>query len=598
MNENFQIRGFSVASDDIALNGMYGMAPISRIPTDILDSITVLKGPNALVGGIAPTGSVGGVIIANTKRADKNLTQLNTSIEKSGYTKTGIDISRRFGAENQFGIRVNSTYGEGEHTIKSMKDQLKLGSIATDYTTDKIKINLDAYSIREHRKNGSPAMVSMEKLTEVIDAPSGDKNYFPHLDGKTSSDFIGLSTIYKITPITKIFGGIGYAEKEYEGHIFGTRMILKNTLGDATSQYYRTALNEHNTTFNAGITTESNLSKSHHVIEFRVDYLNRNYWQHAKATSSAFTTNLYNPTTIGTMPTTYPTLVPYGNHSFTSYTFTDQISFLQDQINFILGARYQEMNIKNTYSDTQYKANKLSPTLGITFKANDLTSIYASYVEGLSQGVTVDNILDVNYGKTFKPFQTKQYELGLKYKTVDWFNTFAVFQIEKPSTMTTAYTDSQYTQLTTDGANTRSRGLEWQFNGKLSEKINLSGNAAYTHTKIIKASENQGNNVYGVPKLTSSLNLEYSLFDMAVINFGTQYVGKQYLNNQNSLSLKSYFIMNSGINYKVTMFKVPTTINLNIDNITNKKYWAGVFNSNYAIIGADRNYKLGLTFNF
>ena len=69
LNENFNIRGFAVGWEDYNLNGAYGMAPTGRITTDILNSVTVLKGPNALVAGMAPNGGVGAVIIANTKRA-------------------------------------------------------------------------------------------------------------------------------------------------------------------------------------------------------------------------------------------------------------------------------------------------------------------------------------------------------------------------------------------------------------------------------------------------------------------------------------------------------------------------------------------------
>ena len=58
-----------------------------------------------------------------------------------------------------------------------MDDRLALGSIAADYTTDKLKLNFDAYAIRENRDNGSPAMVSMQK-TGVVAAPKGDNNYF------------------------------------------------------------------------------------------------------------------------------------------------------------------------------------------------------------------------------------------------------------------------------------------------------------------------------------------------------------------------------------------------------------------------------------
>ena len=85
LNENIQIRGFSVGFEDYNMNGLYGMAPTGRIPTDIIDSVTVLKGPNALVAGMAPAGSVGGVVMAQTKRANQDLTRASASYEDDGY---------------------------------------------------------------------------------------------------------------------------------------------------------------------------------------------------------------------------------------------------------------------------------------------------------------------------------------------------------------------------------------------------------------------------------------------------------------------------------------------------------------------------------
>jgi iron complex outermembrane receptor protein len=55
--------------------------------------------------------------------------------------------------------------------------------IGLDYTTDKAKINLDAYSVRDERDGGSPAMVSFATLKSVLAAPDGKTNYFPKLQG-------------------------------------------------------------------------------------------------------------------------------------------------------------------------------------------------------------------------------------------------------------------------------------------------------------------------------------------------------------------------------------------------------------------------------
>lgn len=611
LNENFKIRGFDVNHEDLNYNGLYGVAPYGRMPTEFLESVTVLKGPNALVAGAAPSGSVGGVVIANSKRADQDITRVSASIEDEGYYQSGFDIARRFGQAQEFGVRVNAAHADGEHIIDGMNDRMSLGSIAADYTTEKVKINLDAYAMRENRDGGSPAMVSMEKLDEVIKAPEGDINHFKNLKGSTDSQFVGLTGEYKFSPELKAFAGVGYVEKEYSGHIFGTRMILQNAEGDATSQYYNTHSNEHNVTSNLGIEGMFKTGVLQHKVGLRADYLSREYTQHQAATSSAFTTNLYDPSNEGSMPAK-PVVIPMEEDEFVSYTLTDQISLLDDKLQLIIGTRYQDMQLQSLMgSKVKYDENKLSPSLGVIVKpfGEDL-SLYASYVEGLSKADSVTSTADVNEGKLFAPFETKQYEVGAKYQKGSWLHTLALYQIEKPTLLTSTLSEpiDDKTQITTDGGESRSRGIEWAFSGSITDDLSLMGNLAYIDAEYTKGSATvnrvltdiSGKKIYGIPDFTASLGLDYAIpyLDGLNANARVSYVSEQYLDNTNRLELPDYTLLDVGARYKTKLGGVNTTFLANIDNATNKKYWEGVFNSNYALIGGSRTYKVGVTFDF
>lgn len=614
LNENLQIRGFTVGFEDYNINGLYGMSPSGRIPTDILDHVTLLKGPNALVAGMAPAGSVGGVVMAQTKRATKDLTQVSAMYEDGGYYKSGFDVSRRLGQNKQFGVRVSGSYGQGEHIIDGMQDKNSTGVVALDYTTDKLKINLDAYAVRDERKNGSPAMVGFVPCTTsskatacttpytLSSAPSGDTNYFSNIKGQQNSKYTGLSGEYKFNPDVKIYAGLGYAQKEYSGHLFGTRLIVNDTnTGASSSQYYRVGSKENNFAANTGFESKFETGAIKHTVGLRVDYLNRKYSQHAAATSSSFTTNLYYPSHDGAMPTSYPNIVPYADNTYVSYTLTDQLSMLDDKLQLILGARYQDIHTKNLYKNTNYSSDKVSPSLGLIIKPfSDNLSFYASYVEGLSEGVTVSDItypIAINKGETFSPFQTKQYELGTKYQVGSWLNTVALFQIEKPD----IYLDTT-TSAVKDDAQTRSRGIELSTSGNATDHLNLMANIAYIDAKYAKSGTPAlvDKTVYGIPDFTAGLMLDYAIayVDGLSTNVGITYVSKQYLNNTNTLELPDYTILDLGAKYKVKLGGVDTTFRANIDNVTNKQYWSGVFNNNYAVIGEARTYKLGVTFDF
>ena len=604
LNENFNIRGFNVNWDDLNLNGAYGMAPSGRVSTDILSSVTVLKGPNALIAGMAPGGSVGGVIVANTKRADKELTRVTANFEEEGFYKSGFDVARRFGQDQEFGARLSANYGQGEHVVDGLEDETISAVLGLDWTTDQAKINLDAYSTQDDRQGGSPAMVSFATLGKVLDAPDGRSNYLPNLWGKQSANYIGLSGEYKLLENLKVIAGIGTAERKYQGHLFGTRLVVTDETGNANSQYYHVKMDQRNTSANLGLEGAFYTGNIHHTLGLRADYLHRDTDMHSKAGETKFVTNLYNPSHSGFMPNA-PAISQTADNDYISYSLTDQISMLDDKLQFILGARYQEIDINNpTNAKNNYSEDKVSPSLGIVVKpwGEDL-SLYASYVEGLSQGSTVTTEGDVNFGKTFAPFQTTQYELGAKYQHGSWLHTVAAYQIDKPSTMVEQLKDNAdgFTQITTDGAETTSKGIEYGFSGNVTDDVIIWGNLAYIDVEYSKNTNAQlvGNTVEGQPEFTAGLGVDYKLpVDGLSVNARVNYVDNQYLNNTNTLELPDYTLLDVGAKYTTHLGGVNTTFRANVDNVTDEKYWAGVFNSGFTTVGTGRTYKLGVTFDF
>ncbi|WP_122902183.1 TonB-dependent receptor [Acinetobacter sp. B51(2017)] len=617
LNENFNIRGFAVGWEDYNLNGAYGMAPTGRITTDILSSVTVLKGPNALVAGMAPSGGMGGVIIANTKRADKELTRVTANFEEENFYKSGFDVARRFGENQEFGARVSAHYGQGEHIVDGLEDESVTAVVGLDWTTDQAKMNLDAYSTKDKRDGGSPAMVSFASLGKVIDAPDGRTNLFPNLFGHQSAQYVGVSGEYKLLDQLKVIAGAGTAKQNYQGHLFGTRVVLAKgaagEAGGATSQYYHVLQEQQSTTAHLGLEGAFDTGAIRHTVGLRADYLKQDTDRQPSARTTIpeanYTTNIYDPANGGIMPPK-PLLKAYAENEFVSYSLTDQMSLLDDKLQLILGMRYQDMDLTSfTHSGsnsnkTQYSEDKISPSLGIVVKPfGEDVSLYASYVEGLSKGTTINNPDDLNDGKTFAPFETKQYEIGAKYQHGSWLHTIAAYQIEKPSTIAETFTTpiNGYTQITTDGGETTSKGIEYGFSGNVIDDLIVWGNLAFIDAEYTNiAGSTQGNTVQGQPELTAGLGIEYQIpyVDGFSVNARSTYVDRQYINSANTLEIPDYTLFDVGAKYTIQLGDVTTTLRANIDNVTNEKYWAGNFGDGFATLGAGRTYKLGLSFDF
>ena len=158
---------------------------------------------------------------------------------------------------------------------------------------------------------------------------------------------------------------------------------------------------------------------------------------------------------------------------FRSVALADTMSVLNERILVTFGARHQRVE-QDAFSTatglktSHYGAEAVTPLAGIVVKPLQNVSLYANYAEGLSQGIVVPAPF-ANQGTILAPFKSKQQEAGVK---VDWgtvTTTAAVFQIARPSLITTAANVRAY-----DGEQ-RNRGLELNAYGLLMPGLRAYG---------------------------------------------------------------------------------------------------------------------------
>ncbi len=224
-------------------------------------------------------------------------------------------------------------------------------------------------------------------------------------------------------------------------------------------------------------------------------------------------------------------------------------------------------------------------------------ALYANYIEGLSAGGTVSDTAAPNYGEQFAPYKSKQQELGMKWDFGQFSSTIALFQITKPSliqnTTTLAYSAN---------GEQRNRGLELNVSGQLTPSVRLLGGGAYTQATLTRTEggEYQGNSAYGVPKWTANLGGEWDLSWLPGLTLTARsvYTSTQYLDSANTLQLPDWVRFDVGTRYAARLAGKPVVFRLGVDNVANRHYWSGVFNENYASIGAARTYSASVSFDF
>ncbi|KJV37221.1 TonB-dependent receptor [Acinetobacter brisouii] len=278
-----------------------------------------------------------------------------------------------------------------------------------------------------------------------------------------------------------------------------------------------------------------------------------------------------------------------------------------------LGVRWDQFDTerkyyKNTTSGSttipagtvlQSDSNYFSYQVGLVFKPAENGSIYASFATsanpvGIDQGDGADSV-SASYDD-LKPEEARTVELGTKW---DLFNnranlTAAVFRTEKQNTrvLTDANTYSNV-------GSSRVNGFEIDLKGQITDKWDMSAGYSYLDSELTKAAYNAaatvGKPLPFVAKNSATLWTTYKVLPKLTIGAGAQYKDQVYANTSSNKYLPAYTIYNAMAKYDVNK---NVNIQLNVNNISNKRYFTSAQAAHYAIEGDGRNAVLAINFKY
>lgn len=598
IRENFFIRGFDLTAEEISLNGIYGLSPKGHIPLEFVERVEVLKGPSALLNGMSPNGSVGGSINLVTKRAgDEPLTQVTTDYTSNSQWGGHIDIGRRFGENNEFGVRFNGVYRDGETGVDDASKTQELNSLGLDYRGARWHVSLDAYNSREKYENGSPSSYSF--LSQVVAAPDPSTNLMRGIWGEAQNKAILLKTEYDLRNNLSVYAGIGKQRHSYSGNWTGNHGFDLDSNGNLYVQppfqrgYVDTLSSE------MGLRSKFRTGAVQHQLILSANALNMESGTHFKRVIT--NSNIYNPVTPvwgsdpGSPPKTAET-------DLSSTALADTLSFDQDKVQLTLGLRRQNVHTKTFNATTgrlsaRYDESAITPTAALIVKPWAApVSLYANYIEGLSAGTQVTDTAALNYGEVFKPYKSKQSEFGVKWDSGKFANTLSFYQIEKPSVIKVTQ-GSGY--IMSDVGEQRSRGIEWNTFGEIKDHVRLLGGVAFTRAEYTRMAGgvNQGKTPYGTPKYQMNLGVEWDTPWNPALTLSARatYTSSQFITAANTKEIPSWVRYDVGARYKTVIDKTPVTFQASVENVFNKNYWSGSFSDNYATLGGPRTFKLSAT---
>ena len=579
--ENFRIRGFDVNQNDVAINGMYGLAPMGRTPVEFVERVEVLKGPNALFSGMAPSGAVGGTVNLVTKRAtDTPTATFGVDWLSDGQLGTTIDAGRRFGTRNEWGARVNGSFSDGATTLDGQSRKREFLSAGLDYRGSALTASIDAYHSQESFTGGTPAMFWFASPVVPV-APDPRINQFSTAYGSIQSNAVMGQAEYRFNEHVSAFAGVGRRDSDQSGLINGTHARQIQPNGDFTGQIVGQRAYTDATTAEGGLRTRFKTGSVGHELVLQASYLKLEDGS-ATGPASVFRSNIYNPIT-PVMPALPGSPPKTSENTLTSLALVDTMSFLDDKLRVTGGVRNQRVKTSNFdktgKTTARYDEDAVTPAVAVVVKpwGPDL-SFYANYVEGLSKGDSVTDTTATNFGEVFAPYKTKQKELGVKWNAGTFTNTLALFEIDKPMLVTEGST-AQPTYA--DGGEKRVRGVEWNTFGEIAQGVRVLGGVTYTQGTQVKTSYGRynGNTAVGAPRWQVNTGVEWDTpwVPGLTLTGRVQATSRQYADSANNIEIPGWGQVDLGARYATKVNGRDVVLRLNVNNVFNKYYYAGIF---------------------
>ena len=267
-----------------------------------------------------------------------------------------------------------------------------------------------------------------------------------------------------------------------------------------------------------------------------------------------------------------------------SFYISDEIA-LTDSLDLVLGARFDKMEVDvsggGPVSDSD---DTISPKVGLIYDVTDAISVYASYSETFTPKAKDQYAKLESNADKIDPDTFENTEFGLRYDLpVGLSLSAAYFEAEKNA-------PTYSTALTTTMSTSEISGIEFQLSGNLTSRWFIS--AGYTN---LDAHDSEGKRLKETPEDVFSIWNNFLVSDRLAVNLGIINQGESHITNGSTEKLPSYTRVDAGASYALSE---NTSIQLNIENLTDELYFPHAHGADQASVGAPINAMLSITSKF
>ena len=290
--------------------------------------------------------------------------------------------------------------------------------------------------------------------------------------------------------------------------------------------------------------------------------------------------------------------------------FVQDSIHLTDQWILTAGARYQLFDQQAGKGipftrNTDLNGKKWVPRAGLVYRYNDELSLYGSYTESFKPNSSIaalagGTVLD----SATLPEQSKAWELGAKWDVDGRISgTLALFDIKKRNVLVANFDSLTANTVYTTAGEVRSRGVELDLSGQLSERWSLIGGYAFTDAWVVEDPTLKGNRLQNVPRHSGSLSAVYDAGavlggDRLRVGAGAHYVGERAGNPDNDFDLPGYTVADAFATYETELDGQKVRFQLNVKNLFDRTYYSSAVSRYFVSMGDSRQVVVATTLEF
>ena len=599
--DGLSIRGFDLDFRGYLYDGVPGLD--RRDGTFDLQNISrveVFRGANSFTSGVSLFGSNGGTVNRVPKRpVYESITELSAGFETNGSPFGSFDVSRRFGGDDQFGIRLNG-FAQRDANFSGIddfeRDDATLAAYVEWAPFDDLTIGAEVTRYID-KADGYRDNIFLADGVSVPDVPDHGRNYSqPWATIQDNGTRYYGNIEYFIADDWRFFAGGGAVIGDSDNGFVSAFGLLTDEAGNLSVSGSRVERNKTNFygaltsldgEFDIGpVTNRLNLSASYTQDDEEFTGFTGltprpvNIFSGENISEPVFDTNqgvfVENVTTIRALSGLY------------------EAKFFAERLSLLGGLRGVDVDIHDSRF-SGYNESEVSPFGAVTFKPTPNSAVYVSYSEALERGQTAP-LTAVNAGEALPPAVTTQVEVGAKYEFGGALFSVAAFEIERP-----AFGLSGSNVFEEIGSQIN-RGIELNVEGEPLNGLRLIGGVTFMDAEV--ESENaatDGNRPAGVPEFAAAVYAEYDLplLEGFTLAGAFRYEGDQFVNPQNlsNQQVDSYIKVDLGARYNFDVVETPVTASLFVDNVFDENYWNAT-NSGGLALSTPRTLTFSLTANF